>query len=233
MQANPEESSRLQSSLTLSYTESSKRLQRDQHKTWLKFWCEKNTCKATTWYMQFLRSYCIHKSFIWFRIILKVWKGHTKINIEPVQDFDVQNTTNKLQLDTGNLQRVIMFTRSSQMLPAWKFKKVIQRTRSNLVEILMSRTSLSVQLQHDAGKFCCIIIFTRSCKMLPFEQDLGQVTKKSGNGQHRTRPRFWCREYFCKITKWYSQFLQSYRVHKAAWLWASLKVQKGHTKVNV
>ncbi len=27
--------------------------------------------------------------------------------------------------------------------------------------------------------------------------------------------------------------MQSYRVHKAAWPWASLKVQKGHTKVNV
>ncbi len=65
MQANSEESSRLQGSLTLSYIESSKRLQRDQHKTWLKF-CEKNTCKATTWYMEFLeflRSYYIHKLF--------------------------------------------------------------------------------------------------------------------------------------------------------------------------
>ncbi len=62
MQANSEESSRLQGSLTLSYIESSKRLQRDQHKTWLKF-CEKSTCKATIFYMEFLRSYCIHKSF--------------------------------------------------------------------------------------------------------------------------------------------------------------------------
>ncbi len=62
MQANSEESSSLQGSLTLSYIESSKRLQRDQHKTWLKF-CEKNICKAATCYMEFLRSYCIHKSF--------------------------------------------------------------------------------------------------------------------------------------------------------------------------
>ncbi len=63
MQAISEESSSLQGSLTMSYTESSKRLQRDQHKTWLKFRRGKNTCKVTKWYMQFLRSYCIHKSF--------------------------------------------------------------------------------------------------------------------------------------------------------------------------
>ncbi len=29
------------------------------------------------------------------------------------------------------------------------------------------------------------------------------------------------------------QVLQSYRVHKASWPWASSKVQKGHTKVSV
>ncbi len=122
MQTNFEKSSSLQSSLTLSYTESSKRLQRDQHKTWLKFWCGKNTCKATTWYMQFLRSYYIHKSF-----------------------------------DLGLY---------------WKFKKVTERSTSNLAEILMRRTSLPVKLQHDAGTFWGIIIFTRSCKILPFEHDL-------------------------------------------------------------
>ncbi len=128
MQANSEESSSLQGSLTLSYTENSKWLQRDQHKTWMKFWCEKNTCKATTWYMQFLKSYCIHKSF-----------------------------------DLGLY---------------WKFKKVTQRSTSNLAEILMRRTSLPVQLQYDADTFWGIIIFTRSCKMLPFEHDLYQKVKK-------------------------------------------------------
>ncbi len=57
--------------------------------------------------------------------------------------------------------------------------------------------------------------------------------KRSHKGQHRTHPRFWCGEYFCKITKWYRKFLQSYSVHKGAWPWASLKVRKGQTKVNV
>ncbi len=44
--------------------------------------------------------------------------------------------------------------------------------------------------------------------------------KRPDKGQHRTRPRFWCGEYLCKITKWYRQFVESY-VHKAAWHWAS------------
>ncbi len=119
------------------------------------------------------------------------------------------------------------------MLPSWKFIKVTQRSRSNMVEIRISRTSLLVQLQHGAGKFWYIIIFTRSCKMLPFKHDLVQRSKRSHKSQHQICPRFWCGEYLCKIIKQYSQFLQSYNVHKAAWPWASLKVRKVHTKVNV
>ncbi len=58
-------------------------------------------------------------------------------------------------------------------------------------------------------------------------------SKRSDKGQHQTRPRFWCVEYLCEITKWHRQFQQTYLVHKAAWPWASLKVQKGYAKVNV
>ncbi len=114
MQANSEEVSSLWSSLTLSYTESSKRLHKDQHKNWENFWCDKKICKATTF------------------------------------DFGLY----------------------------WKFKKVTQRSTSNLAEILMRKTSLPINLQHDEGKFWSIIIFTRSCKMLPFEHDLVQKVKK-------------------------------------------------------
>ncbi len=127
--------------------------------------------------MQFLQSYRVHKA-AWPWASLKVQKGHTKVNVKLVRDFYVENIHIKLQHDTGDLRRVITFTRSSQMLPAWKLKKVTQRSRSNLVEILMSRTSLPVQLQHHAGKIWCIIIFTRSCKILPFEHDLVQKVKK-------------------------------------------------------
>ncbi len=88
MQANSKESSSLQGSLTLSYTESSKRLQRDQYKTWLTFWCGKNTCKATTWYMQFLRSYCINKSFD-----LGLYWKFTKVNIKLGWNSDEKSIT--------------------------------------------------------------------------------------------------------------------------------------------
>ncbi len=98
-------------------------------------------CKIMKRYWQFLQSYRFHK-VVWPWASLKVQKGHTKINIQLICDFDVENTTINLQLDTVNLWRVITFTRSSQMMLAWKFKKVTQRSRSNLVEILMSRTSL-------------------------------------------------------------------------------------------
>ncbi len=52
-------------------------------------------------------------------------------------------------------------------------------------------------------------------------------------GQHRNCLRFWCWEYLCNVTTWCMQLLRTYHVHKTTWLWASLKVHKGHTKVNV
>ncbi len=123
-----------------------------------RFWCGEYLCKIMKWYWQFLKSYRFHK-VAWPWASLKVRKGYTKIKIELICDFDVENSTIKLQLDTGNLWRVIAFKRSSQMLLA---RKVTQRSRSNLVEILMSRTSLPVHLQNDAGKFWCIIYFDHS-----------------------------------------------------------------------
>ncbi len=128
-------------------------------------------------YWQFLQSYRVHRA-AWPWDSLKVQKGHTKVNVKLVRDFYVENIHVTLQHDRGNLRKVIAFTRFSQMLPAWKFIKVTQRSRSKLVEILMTITSLPVQLQHDAGKFWCFIIFARSCKMLPFEHDLFQKVKK-------------------------------------------------------
>ncbi len=117
------------------------------------------------------------------------------------------------------------------MLLAWKFKKVTQRSTSNLAKILMSWTSLPVQLQHDTGKFWGNIIFTRSCKMLPFEHDLVQKVKK-------VRQRV-CIKLVCdfdvenKVTTWCIQLLRTYHVHKTTLPWASLKIHKGHTKVIV
>ncbi len=98
---------------------------------------------------------------------------------------------------------------------------------------MMSRTSFPVKLQHDEGKFWHIIIFKRICKMLPFEHDLVQKVKRSDKSQHQTCLRFWCGGYLCKVTTWCIQLLRTYHVHKTTLLCASLKVHKGHTKVNV
>ncbi len=54
------------------------------------------------WYWQFLQSYHFHKA-AWHWASLKGQNGHTKINIELTRNFDVENTTIKLQLDKGNL----------------------------------------------------------------------------------------------------------------------------------
>ncbi len=77
-----------------------------------------------------------------------------------------------------NFWWVIAFTRSFDLGLDWKFKKVKQRSTSNLAEILMRKTSLPEKLQHNAGKFWGIIIFTRSCNILPFDHDLVQKVKK-------------------------------------------------------
>ncbi len=116
-----------QDKVTLSKFESSKRLHKGQYWSCPICWCEEHPHKVTASYEQYLRSYRIHK-VAWPWASLKVQKGHTKITIDLIQDFDVENTTIKLQLDTSNLWRVIMFTRSFQTLCAWKFKKVTQRS---------------------------------------------------------------------------------------------------------
>ncbi len=66
-----------------------------------------------------------------------VQKGQTKVNIELIQDFDVENISVKLQKDTGNSSRVIVFTRQLDLEIVWKFKKVTQRSMSNSSEIFM------------------------------------------------------------------------------------------------
>ncbi len=88
----------------------------------------------------------------------QVWKfknvtQRSTLNLSKILMWRILLHVSSKQNDEANLWRVIMFTRSFQKLPAWKFKKVTQRSTLNLTEILMSRTSVPVQLQHDAGKF--------------------------------------------------------------------------------
>ncbi len=139
--------------------------------------------------------------------------------------------------------------------------RVIQKSRSNLVEILMSRTSLLIKSRLDTGKFWCIIIFTRSCKMLPFEHDVVQKVHGTCNSW---RVIMFTRSFDlgldwqfkkviqrstsnlaiilnlvpCKVVNDAGKFTMSYHIQKelslaTIWRWPSLKGQKGQTKVNI
>ncbi len=55
--------------------------------------------------------------------------------------------------------------------------------------------------------------------------------KRSCKGQYWNSPRFW--DHPCTVTIWCTHFLSSYCVHKAIWLRVRLKVQNGHTKINI
>ncbi len=122
-----------------------------QHATWpwvslkvQKYWsvprvpCEEHPCKVTTWFRHILRHYLIHNELQ--DAVIWTWsssKGQTKVNIELVRDFDVENISVKLPNDTGNSCRVIMFTRQLDLEIVWKFKKVTQRSTSNSSAIFM------------------------------------------------------------------------------------------------
>ncbi len=58
-------------------------------------------------------------------------------------------------------------------------------------------------------------------------------SKRSHKSQYQTPLICWYDEHPHKVTESYKQYLRSYHVHKAAWPQASLKVQKGHTKINI
>ncbi len=86
---------------------------------------------------QILMHYHIHKELqdtaIW------TWpssKGHTKVNIALVRDFDVENISVKLWNDTGNSCRVIVFTRQLDLEPVWKLKKSHKGQCRNLLRFL-------------------------------------------------------------------------------------------------
>ncbi len=74
---------------------------------------------------------------IWIWPISKGKKGQTKVNIELVWNFNVKNISVKLENDTGNSCRVVVFTRQFDLELVWKFKKVTQRSMSKSSKIFM------------------------------------------------------------------------------------------------
>ncbi len=172
--------------------------------------------------------YQIYKA-AWPWATQKVQKGCIKINIKIGRNSDV---TKYLQsYNMVHFWGVIAFTRSFDLGLYLKFKKVTQRSTSNLAEILIRRTSLPIMLQHDAGNFWSIMIFTRSFKMLELTCSQGNLalrkfesSKRLNKGQHRTHSRYWCEEYYYQVTTWYRQFMKSYHVHTVLPDTACLKV---------
>ncbi len=58
-------------------------------------------------------------------------------------------------------------------------------------------------------------------------------SKRSYKGEHHSCPRDWYGEHPCIVTAQCMQFLVSYGIHKVTWPCTTLKIQKGHTKINV
>ncbi len=116
-----------------------KKVRQSQHQNRPRFWCGEYLCKVTTWCMQLMWSYCVHKA-TWPWASLKVQKGDAKVNMVIVWYVDVKNIPIKLQHHTSNTWEVT--TRQLDLELVWKFKKATQRSTSNWSEILMWRTLL-------------------------------------------------------------------------------------------
>ncbi len=67
----------------------------------------------------------------------------------------------------------------------------------------------------------------------PFDLERVQKFKKLKKSKRSTSNLFLIWRTSCKATLKCMQFFRSYCVDKAVWTWASLKIQKGHRKVNV
>ncbi len=132
--------------------------------------------KVTTWCRQILRRYQVYMA-AWPWTTLKVQKVCIKINIKLGRNSNVEKIPVKLQHGTCNFRVVIAFTRLFDIGLYWKFKKVTQRSTSNMTEILMRRTSLPIKLQHDAGKFWGIIKIHKEL------QNVAIWTRSSSKGQ--------------------------------------------------
>ncbi len=120
---------------------------------------------------------------------LKVQIGHKSVDVEIVWDCDVENTPLKLQHDTGNLWRVIIFTMcwtptthlhhfqvwlirnllsQAQTVKSRKYASLISESLSNLWRVIQkSRSNLVeihdvVQKVHGTCNSWRVIMFTRS-----------------------------------------------------------------------
>ncbi len=88
---------------------------------------------------------------------------------------------------------------------------------------LWCEQNLPMQLQHNASNSWGVIMPTR-------QSGLGLAWKFKQVRQCQCRTHT---EHPCKVTIWCMQLLRSYFIHKSIWPWVRLKIQKGHTNVNI
>ncbi len=90
-------------------------------------------------------------------------KGQIKVNIKPVQDFDVENIPVKLH-DACNSWRIIAFKRQLDLQLVWKFKNT--KVNINLIWDF-DVEDIPIMLQHHTGNLWKVIVFTRCYYKLP------------------------------------------------------------------
>ncbi len=123
-------------------------------------------CKVTTWCMQFLRSYRVHKT-TWPWANLKVWKGYTKVNIEPIRYVDVENIPPiKLQHHTRQYLRSYCVHKASWPLGSLKVQKGHIKVTIKPVQFFYVENT-TLKIQHDTRNLQRVIRFTRSFRMPP------------------------------------------------------------------
>ncbi len=85
---------------------------------------------------------------------------------------------------------------------------------------------IPVKLQHDTCNSWGVIAFKRQLDLYTSVKAQKCHTKVNV----KPSPRLWCGGHPCKVITWHMQILRSYHFHKAFWLRARMKVQKGCTK---
>ncbi len=108
--------------------------------------------------------YHIHKKLqdaaIWTWSISKGQKGQTKVNIELVRDFDVENISVKLQNDTDNFLQSFHVHKAAWPWASLKDRKGHTKVNVELVQDIYVE-NIHVKLQHDTGNLWRVNAFTK------------------------------------------------------------------------
>ena len=99
----------LSRSQALTYFTRSQGSYKGQYRTHPRFWYQKHLCEIWKQSGYFFMSYRVHKQS-WPWPICQGHRGHTRVNIELVRDFDPRKTSVKFESDWNISWQVIAFT---------------------------------------------------------------------------------------------------------------------------